>query len=69
MYMIQLAHQRKTMATYLCLFLLFQVSILETFSKFSKLIEENFDEQELTVIGCSNMEVLAVTLSSLSIAK
>jgi len=46
-----------------------RVSILETFSKFSKLIEENFDEQELTVIGCSNMEVLAVTLSSLSIAK
>jgi hypothetical protein len=67
--MIQLAHQRKTMVTNLFLFLLFQVSILETFSKFSKLIEENFDEQELTVIGCSNMEVLAVTLSSLSIAK
>jgi len=46
-----------------------RVSILETFSKFSKLIEENFDEQDLVVIGCPNMEVLAVTLSSLSITK
>jgi hypothetical protein len=45
-----------------------RVNILETFSRFSKITEENFDEQDLIVIGCPNMDVTAVTLSSLSMS-
>ena len=35
-----------------------RVNILETFQKFSKLIEENFDDQDIVVIGCPNIDVL-----------
>ena len=44
-----------------------QVNILETFSKFSKAIDETFEEPDLLVIGCPNIEMLSVTISSLSI--
>ena len=44
-----------------------RVNILETFQKFSKLIEENFDDQDIVVIGCPNIDMLTVTLSSMSL--
>ncbi len=53
-------------------FILFKpirVNILESFGQFNKLIEETFDEQDLIVIGCPNMDVISVTLSSLSMTK
>ena len=44
-----------------------RVNILEVFSRFSKLTEENFDDQDLVVIACPNLDVLTVTLSSISL--
>ena len=44
-----------------------RVNILELFSRFSKLTEENFDDQDLVVIACPNLDVLTVTLSSISL--
>ena len=44
-----------------------RVNILETFQRFSKLIEENFDDQDIVVIACPNIDVLTVTLSSMSL--
>ena len=44
-----------------------RVNILEVFSRFSKLTEENFDDQDLVVIACPNLDVLTITLSSISL--
>ena len=44
-----------------------RVNILETFTRFSKITEENFDDQDLVVIACPNVDMLTVTLSSLSL--
>lgn len=71
---IPLVHQKMSLylankETEFILYKPIRVNILETFSKFLKMTEETFDEQDLVVIGCPSIEIITVTLSSFSITK